>query len=287
MNIIKIQGGLGNQLFQYSFGLYLEKKYRNPSLYDIDIKRNDKNFTNRSLDIEKVGFYLNQAPKRDISKLKLFPNFLWRIERKLTLLFPQINRNFVVQNKPHDFVEISNNAYYDGYWQRYDFVDEVKDTLLENLKLNEAQKVKFKELLFDFNEYESISIHIRRDDYINIPANAKIFEVCDWNYYEQAIIYFKKKFLKPKFYIFTQDEKWAREHFIGDEFQFILGNSAIDDMLLMSSCKHNIIANSTFSWWGAYINSNRNKIILFPKNWYKATSNLSPEDLIKKKWVKI
>lgn len=287
MNIIKIQGGLGNQLFQYSFGLFLEKKTGLPSLYDIEVKRNDKNFTNRSLDIEKFGFSLKQASKKEISKRKLFPSNFWRIERKLSLLFPFINKNFFVQNKPHTDIEISYNGYYDGYWQRLDIVEEVEDILLEKIKLIDSQKIKFEELLFELNKHESISIHIRRDDYINIPANAKIFEVCDRDYYENAIRYFKKKFPNAKFYIFTQDKQWALENFTGEEFQFISGNSAIEDMLLMAHCKHNIVANSTFSWWSAFLNRNEEKTVIAPKSWYKNTSNLSTENFIKQNWIRI
>ena len=179
------------------------------------------------------------------------------------------------------------NSYYDGYWQCYEYIDDVKDVLLNEIKIPTDFYSKHNDILNEFNTSNSVAIHIRRDDYINIKANEELFEVCDMNYYEQAMQIIEKKINAPKYLIFTQDKDWAKENFKGKNFEFVEENSAIEDMLLMSMCKHNIIANSTFSWWSAWLNQNPDKIVVAPKKWYKGKRNLTTKSLIPENWHRI
>lgn len=284
MVIIKISGGLGNQLFQYAFGEFVKNKTGQEVKYDLGLVQNNNRFTNRNLDIDKLGISLQLATKEEIKTFKKFPEKWWRIERKLAHIFPFFNPKMKVLNDPHAQVDPLPNTYYDGYWQRMEYIDEVKNQLLSQICVPDDFSQKYKDFLADLANENSVSVHIRRDDYLKIPVNAKIFEVCDIEYYKKAIKYIKSKVASPKFYIFTQDMEWAKKHFSGEEFHLVQGNSAIEDLLLMSKCKHNIIANSTFSWWASYLNTNPEKIIIVPEKWYKnSDSNQGVKNLSNKK----
>ena len=111
--------------------------------------------------------------------------------------------------------------------------------------------------------------------------------MCDKQYYEHAMQIIEKRLNSPKYFIFTQDKDWAKENFQGENFEFVEGNSRLEDMLLMSLCKNNIIANSTFSWWSAWLNKNPNKIIIAPLKWYKGKKNLTTNSLIPENWMRI
>lgn len=289
MVIVKIAGGLGNQLFQYAFGKYLEMIFKYDVKYDVQIDLNTKNFTKRELDIEKLRIDLKLASPDEIKKYIFFKNnVFWRLERKFSQLFPFFNKRYIVQDTAHTIINnIFDNCYYDGYWQCYNYVDDVRDALLKEIKISENFYSKYSKMLTDFENFDSVAIHIRRGDYINIKVNAKLFEVCNMSYYNLAIKSIKDRFPNSVFYIFTQDTEWAKENFIGEEFHFVEGNSAIDDMLLMSFCKHNIIANSTFSWWGAWLNKNPQKIVIAPKNWYNGDLNETTKDLIPAEWIRL
>jgi hypothetical protein len=208
--------------------------------------------------------------------------------RKVNQLTDWFNKYVVVQKNAHSvLIPFKLNAYYDGYWQCYHYVDDVRNILLDELLIPQKFYQKHMGLIQKMQDSESVAIHIRRGDYINIKANSMLFEVCDVNYYNLAIKEVIKGCDNPLFFIFTQDKLWARENFKGENVFFVGDNSAIDDMLLMSHCKHNIIANSTFSWWGAWLNKNPNKIIIAPKKWYKGNMNNHTINLLPKNWIRV
>lgn len=282
MNIVKIQGGLGNQLFQYTFGLFLEQNQNTESKYDIGITVNDKNFTNRELDIEKLGITLDAASPKAVEQFKKMPKKLWRLERKLAHLFPYFNSKYIVKNDPQYPFILKKNAYYDSYFQRWEYVKAVLDILKSKIDFPKEILESNEEILNKINAENLTAIHIRRDDYINVPVNAKIFEVCDMDYYQKAISYIKTNTETQGFLIFTQDKAWAKEHFNAPEFEIFNGKSAIEDFTIMSKCQHQIIANSTFSWWTAVFNQNDKKKIVYPTRWYKDGRSL--KDLINPEW---
>ncbi len=289
MIIIKITGGLGNQLFQYAFGKVLEKNFMTSVKYDIKTEVNSNNFTNRNLDIQKFNIDLPKASKNEISNFIYFKEkFFWRVERKIAQNILFFNKSYRVQRNAHEILnELTNNTYYDGYWQCFKYVDEVRDLILDKISTNLSLLEKHKEILNKITNSDSVSIHIRRDDYINIKVNNRLFEICGMDYYNKAIEIVSEKLNNPQFFIFTQDTQWACQNFYGKNIHFVEGNSANEDLLLMSQCKHNIIANSTFSWWGAWLNSNSEKKVVAPKNWYKGNRNKQIANLIPQEWIRV
>lgn len=282
MIIIKIFGGLGNQLFQYSFGQYLSNTYGFKVYYDPQTVSDSKSFTNRDLEISKFSF---EIPIAESDKRFNDTSLFWRIKRKFIQFFPFLSNKFLIQKQPHDFPAKIIDGYYEGYWQLYQFPENIKSHIQNHVQLNDSQLQKLDSIISDIQKNISVSIHIRRDDYINIEANAKIFQVCNMEFYHAAIQRMKDQFPNAIFYIFTQDTEWAEANFTGTEFIFVRGNTGIEDMLLMARCKHNIIANSTFSWWSAFLNQNPEKIVIAPKQWYKV--NFNNKNFLAPEWIQI
>lgn len=292
MIIIKITGGLGNQLFQYSFGKYLSLKFNTELKFDVKTVFNSKNFTNRLIGITDFNVEITLASDNEVKSCKNFNRgYLARIERKLNQKFPLINRNYIVEYPTMKIInelKQNTNYYFDGYWQSYKYLSSIKIILQNEITLKHTYPNKiFIDWLKKIENSQSISIHIRRGDYISIKKNFEHYGICSKKYYENAIHYISSNCTNPIFYIFSDDLKWSKENFIGRQFIFITGNQPSEDMYLMSKCKHNIIANSTFSWWAAWLNQNIEKIVIAPKTWFKESINESTINLIPKAWIRI
>jgi len=291
MIIVKISGGLGNQLFQYGFGQYLANELKTSVLYDIQTNLSIKDFTPRTLGLLNFKLELNIASKNDIRKIKFFTKGIFdRIERKLVKTIPFINKKYIIEStttKTKSVFEIKDNCYYDGYWQQFKYLELNESLLKKQIHLNNSFEIENSAIINEIRNSHSVSIHIRRGDYVSIKKNTKIFQKCSKQYYENAIQYFEKRNYKPVFYIFSDDIVWAKNNFKGDKFKFITGNQPAEDMFLMSLCNHNITANSTFSWWGGWLNSNLDKTVITPKSWYVGELNTIIDVLIPKQWIQI
>lgn len=157
-----------------------------------------------------------------------------------------------------------------GYWQEYRYPEAVKDTLLHDFQFAPPTDDMNKKTLAAIESSNSISIHVRRDDYENPHIRTSVGDICTPDYYREAITYIRTKITDPVFYIFSDNQRWARRHLQIPEAVYVTGNTGLNsyrDLQLMSRCKHQIIANSTFSWWGAWLNQSSEKTVLTPAKW--------------------
>lgn len=291
MIITKIIGGLGNQMFQYATGLSLAKK-NNTDLF-IDKKAFDKVSIHNGYELERVfGIKIKEAKDSEINKIIGLNryNFYNKISHLLPIKFNQKNyfqEKGVSFNKK--FLEIKDNSYIYGHWQSENYFLEYENLI--------RQKFKFKNPLASKNLYfadlikkipNSVSVHIRRGDYID-TTNQSIYYNCAHEYYELATKELEKKIKHPTYFIFSDDSNWVKKNLsFKQKHYFVDHNSNFNsycDMHLMSLCNHNIIANSTFSWWGAWLNSNKHKIVISPKKWFSI--NLDSSNIVPKKWLKV
>ena len=285
MVIIRVQGGLGNQLYQYAFGQYIANKFNLKVKYDTQLKNDTQNFTNRALTISELGLSLPIATSDEVKNITKIPKNIgfYRIKRKIFQKFPYLSSCYAVQNSnPHLITfELSNDVvYYDGYWQSNQIVEEVLPFIKEIIGCKRFQ------LGYDVDYVNAVSIHVRRGDYVNIKRNSNIFSVLELDYFNKAIKYLKNFHKDLCFYIFSDDIAWAKENFKGENFIFIEGGKPIDDFLKMSNCKYNIISNSTFSAWAAYLNNFEDKIVIYPSKWYKNKNlNQNLSKVVLKEWV--
>lgn len=274
MKIVKYIGGLGNQMFIYAFSVALRETFRQEILVDTHYYKS-RNFHN-GLEIERIfGIHLPEAKLSD--KLKMswyFPNY-W-IDYHLLGKLPA--RKNTVRELPGQKVNLellgdSSDKFYDGYWQSYQYFDSCRDVILKEFtfpKISMEDKLNFELNERLKNEENSVGIHIRRGDYLK---NWKYRGLCDIDYYQKAIAYILEHIKSPKFFLFSDDIDWVKENISplvkGYDVTFVNWNHSINsykDMQLMAMCKNLIIANSSFSWWAAYLNQN-NPIVVAPEKW--------------------
>ena len=184
-----------------------------------------------------------------------------------------------------NFIRSNENIYLEGYWQSEKYFERIKDVIKNEFvfeKFSEEKNIFASNKIYATN---SVAIHVRRGDYVKNPLYS---DICTLDYYKRAIKYITQHIDNPFFYIFSDDIHWCIENFNDlNQIEFIdwnNGKQSYRDMQLMSLCKHNIIANSTFSWWGAWLNKNPSKIVIAPKKILNSSNDAI--DLITNSWIK-
>lgn len=271
MIISSLTGGLGNQMFQYAFGRYLSIKN------NTELKLHFTNAlfnTQYTYGLDVFNIKAEIATDKDLKKINVFKN---RAINRLLYLFDErfglrYNKHIVTQKYPHVFdpihLVVRDNSYIQGFWQDDRYFKGVDYILRKEFTPKNKLDIKNQEILEHIKETQSISIHVRRGDYITNKTNAKVYCSLGLEYYTTSIKKIKKIISNPIFFVFSDDIPWCKEsltHLV-DDIHYIDNNrrEAYKDLLLMSACKHNIIANSTFSWWGGWLNRNSNKIVISP-----------------------
>jgi hypothetical protein len=285
MIIIKLAGGLGNQLFQYAAAKSLALHTNQPLKLDVtsyttDVLRNfELSCFNAPFEIaspDEINFFTSQS-------------FL---KKALQRLYPPHKRKVYKEPFYHfdkNFFTATVHIYLKGYWQSHKYFQAYKDVIAADF-LIKKEFIKNVDLApSKFEKEISVSVHIRRSDYSNKVTN-DFHGVLPETYYNEAIAVIKNRYADAKFYFFSDDIKWVQDNVdTGSNFEFVSGKistTAIEDFYLMQHCSHNIIANSSFSWWAAYLNANPNKVVIAPKKWFnKAPYNT--KDLIPESWIRI
>lgn len=276
-NIIRLSGGLGNQMFQCAFAEFLKKKTGKGYIFD-----------GSSYSKDKLRHY----------ELDIYENPTFRIGTIIKNLVKVLCRLGVFQEyREKELFQFDNNVvnrlglltYFNGYWQSYFYCDPVKTQLIKLFEPAQPPSSLNQKLAGEIEQSESVSLHVRRGDYIkNSEANG-VHGTCSLNYYNKAVEYMNQRIQNPQYYIFSDDPDWVRSSMKLDCNSKVIshntGNQAYWDIWLMKRCKHNIIANSTFSWWGAYLSTYSDKIVIAPEKWNNL--KLGKMELIPKSWVKL
>jgi hypothetical protein len=255
MIISKLQGGLGNQLFQWAYGKALAVKYD----------------TNLFLD---TSFYSNQIGNTPrVYELDKFPNIIYQnpdIEPKKTIMVvDNFNYSELLYNENH-------NYHLNGFWQSEKYFSNISDLIREQLQPTTETLKKLKQYI----NGKSISLHVRRTDYVTSNG---FHPVQTLEYYNKALEIIGNY---DQLLVFSDDINWCKENLNYENVLFIENQDNVEDLWLMSLCDHNIIANSSFSWWGAWLN-NKDKIVIAPKKWFGEFTNLNTTNIVPKKWLLI
>ncbi|MEI6352472.1 MAG: alpha-1,2-fucosyltransferase [Candidatus Nomurabacteria bacterium] len=284
MKIVKIFGGLGNQLFQYSFALYLKNEFKDEIIkIDNGVNTNKKDIL-RKYALDNFNISLDMASEKEIKKIKyplsFFSKVYLLIETKILRKFNIGYENWVLDKK---------NYYYSGFWQSFKYLEPVKDQIKKEIFLKESINEKYKDLINDIENTNSISIHIRRGDYI-LDHNTRLAHYTfGLEYYEKAMKIIEDRKSNILYLIFSDDIEWARDNLKINKNKIFVSSSELKDyeeLILMSKCKDNIIANSTFSYWAAWLNTNKEKIVIAPKKWNNIYQDCY-KNLIPKDWLVI
>jgi hypothetical protein len=200
-----------------------------------------------------------------------------------------INESYFNFNK--DILSLSDHCYLSGYWQTEKYFSDIENLIREDFRIIKPLDGQNLGIAEKIKHTESVSIHLRGRDYINRVETKKIHFTCDNSYYERSLSFIREKIKNPHFFVFSDDPEWAKKFLkTNHSFTFVEGNSwnktSYEDLRLMSLCRHNIIANSSFSWWGAWLNLNVDKIVVAPKKWFADTERNS-QDLIPDGWIKL
>lgn len=293
MIIIKLQGGLGNQMFQYACGKSVGLQKRTSVKLDISTLKEgvqSKHFSVRSFELNIFKATLYHASDKE---LNLF--FLKSIHLKIWYKWLKSNRFYT---EPHFFWDknlttIRGNLFLNGFWQSEKYFAEFEKNIRDDFTFiadrNQKTMDKENEILL----CNAISIHVRRGDYISSPTANSFHGVNSLEYYETAMSKIEVLIDNPFYFLFSDDVLWAKEHLAKNRQNITIiehnkGKDSWQDMYLMSKCKHHIIANSSFSWWGAWLNKNVNKVVIAPKKWFaNKEKNNQTQDLIPTSWIRL
>lgn len=267
MIIIQLSGGLGNQLFQYALYFSLKQEGKEVKLDTVTASEYEHK---RPIQLRELGISYDVATRQEIERyLDCSKNFFTRIRRKIAgshgCVVSEQGMNF-----EEKFLEM-DNKYFQGYFQSERYFKKYSEKLKNVLNLNEVVlSQESRDFLAQIENTQSIGIHVRRGDYLQKEFCGNYGGICTEEYYDAAIKYIRNTVVAPIFFVFSNDSEWCKEHYKSDDFVIVDCNDeekGYMDLILMSRCKHNIIANSSFSWWASWLNKNEEKIIIAPSKW--------------------
>ncbi|HNX69539.1 MAG TPA: alpha-1,2-fucosyltransferase [Candidatus Omnitrophota bacterium] len=285
--ITRLFGGLGNQFFQYAAGRALAARHGAELILDNSLlKRRRWGVTYReyALDAYHVRGRKASALENKIIQRRVFRPFDFLCNRGL------MRSSYVYYREPHyeydpGLFQIVDNAIIEGYWQSERYFRDVADEIRDEFQPVAPLLPLAQECLAQIQQQNSVSVHVRRGDYIS-KTGAAVYETCDAQYYQRAIDFVAKRVSKPVLFVFSDAPDWVKENLKSDYPMVVVSRlhswPVYDDLRLMSLCRHNIIANSSFSWWGAWLNANPDKIVVAPSRWFKNGYNTC--DLIPLEW---
>ncbi len=284
--IIKLEGGLGNQMFQYAYAKAMEYKFG----YDVMFEMSFFNITRRRTRPYSLNLF-NTKPKFLSNPFDIIlTRFMFLLNKKHFNVKPMFGLTFRELSSvsyQDDVANIKPNTFICGHYQTEKYFKTIEKVIKNDFKFKVEPDEENKQLIKDIKSKNSISIHIRRGDYLK-KRNQQTFYECSAKYYKRALSYIAKRVENPVIYVFSDDIKWVEENLkIPYEHVYVNVNSgqkSYEDMRLMSLCKHNIIANSTFSWWGAWLNENPDKIVICPDKWLKL-ADVNQEDFKADGWI--
>ena len=276
--ISRIVGGIGNQLFQYASSTAFAKA-RGAKLYFDTSSFEHKNYVNpEGYLLRKVFDVENpEATKADLFKVLGVGSLLLPIRFRLN--FELVSRNYFVEKVPYAVEEKffsfgGNHCYLEGYWQNEKYFEDIRKSLLSKLTFrHDILSRKAKKIASKLKKENSVSVHVRRGDYVNNKVYESMYYTCGERYYRSAFEFLDGKLANPTYYVFSDDIQWARNQEYFQNCEFIdtdTGSGSWNDLFMMSCCQHNIIANSSFSWWGAWLNDNDSKVVVAPNSWFKS-----------------
>jgi len=291
MKIVNIIGGLGNQMFQGAFAIALLFRGEETKL---DTSHFDGYGLHNGFELTNVfpNYPIGLADKTDLKRVTRFiPNYRWsRIVRKV---LPKLKTEFL---QPYyrayifepEVLGIKGDCYLEGYWMSPLYFKDCRDAIMHAYSFKpfetEQNMAYERQLLAD----NSVTIHIRRGDYVGAES---FKDICTLTYYRNAIVESKKVTENPVFYIFSNDQQWCmdnlKQEFGNSEVHFVTNNKGMEsyrDMQLMTLARCNIVANSSFSWWGAYLNKRTDHIVFCPNKW---VNGMEHKDHYVDGWIKL
>lgn len=291
---VRLMGGLGNQMFQYAFARRVAHDKNTDFVMDrVFFENIAEGDTTREYEIDCFNITerflsANKRPNEEpINYTGVFGKGRF-LKHKLK------GQSWHIYREPHHNFDAKalkqpNNTYFIGYWQTEKYFADIRDILLRDFSFKHAPTGKNKSLLAEITKTDSVSVHVRRGDYVANPATNKFHGPKEEAYYRAALAPILKQVKKPNLFVFSDEPEWCKENlsFEGLPTTYVEGNEkGFEDMRLMMHCKHNVIANSSFSWWAAWLNQNPSKVVVGPKKWFN-DATVNTKDVIPKSWHQV
>ena len=279
MIIVQLIGGLGNQMFQYALGRSLADRLHVALKLDITPFRSYKL---RQYALWALNIREDLATDREVAQARA---------RQRTTTFRRLRRALVpgerrtgrfVKEQGFAFdsaaLDTPDGSYLEGYWQSEKYFSESRERLRVEFSVRSPISGVDAAIAERMKDGASVSLHVRRGDYTSNPNTARIFDVCDAAYFSRCIDYIADTVEDPRFFVFSDEPHWAAENLSIPFPTTVVGHNTAarnyEDLRLMSLCRHHVIANSSFSWWGAWLGADPSKVVLLPKRWFL---DLDPE----------
>lgn len=291
--ITRLDGGLGNQLFQYAAGLALAEKLAAPLKIDLTALARDPL---RRFELANFRISAAVASPEEIGAFVTRPSRAQRAWGRLAVALGIGDHRVAFREYRYGynrlFAAIRRPVYLSGYWQSERYFSAIADQLRAELTPVAGLSPASRQVLAEIESCPAISIHIRRGDYLTNPAAAALLGLCPLEYYAAAVARLAAQVADPCFFVFSDDPQWARDNLkIDYPVRFVEANGperGVEDMWLMKSSRHHIIANSSFSWWAAWLNDRPDKIVIAPRRWFSdPRRNRDTADLIPPVWQRL
>ena len=290
MKIVKVIGGLGNQMFQFALYKALQKRFPEERVL-LDLHCFNGYRKHRGFEIPKIfDVSYKEANWKEVAKVAYpYPNYqCWRFGSRILPDRKTMIRESADYALDPTALTRKGNIYFDGYWQHEEYFLDIREEILRTFSFPLFEDERNLETARLVTNRNSCAIHIRRGDYVK----DKLFrDICNLDYYRKAVLRMKETANPDIFCVFSDDTSWCREHLtplLGQtETIYVDWNTdknSFQDMHLISLCRNQIIANSSFSWWGAWLNTNKGKVVISPQKWWNCKGAHPP---ISNSWINI
>ncbi len=286
MIVSRLIGGLGNQLFQYAAGRALALRRGVPFAID---SRAFADYKTHAFGMQCFCADLTQAPARLLPK----PPAEGRLQRLLRRFLPNPLRVYTEKAFTFDdgVLSLPDGTYLDGYWQSEKYFADFADEIRKDFAVKAAPSAPNQAWLELIGRTHSVSLHIRRGDYVSNAAAAAVHGTCDLAYYERAVAHLHQVTGQaPELFVFSDDLDWVAANLqLPYKMHLVRDNDAatnFEDLRLMTACRHHIVANSSFSWWGAWLDGRPDSITIAPARWFVADTP-DARDLVPQRWVRL
>lgn len=284
MILVRLKGGLGNQMFQYAAGRALAHRHGVKLVLDT---RYFSSYQLRGFGLDRFAVAGRLATSEELSR---WPN--WQRHPAKVLQWIGLETRWYRQsNFGYDtsWPSLGNDLLIDGYFQSEKYFLSIAEILANEFIPRESLSSENIEVLEQIRNNNCVMIHVRRGDYVTDAKTMATHGICTLDYYNRSIKFMYQSVVQPKFIVFSDDIEWSRQN-LGLEKNaiYVEGNvqSPEVDIYLMTQCRHHIIANSSFSWWGSWLNRQPGKLTIAPKNWF-ATDKLCADELVPEKWLRL
>jgi hypothetical protein len=289
MILTKLMGGLGNQMFQYAAARSLACRHKTEVKLDLSFLNQETGgaYTQRRYELDVFDLPVRIAGPEDFSVFKAKSNN--KITRFVHRNFPFLSNNIHVVERGSlyhpEFKDYPSNTYLEGFWQSEKYFQDFKDQIRNDFKPKQTMPASLEPVLKRILGSNSISVHVRRGDYVNLKSASSFHGSCSVEYYQKAVDFISNKKQQAELFVFSDDLDWCKTNLAFSQPVTYVTHSDHPywDMHLMSKCRNNIIANSSFSWWGAWLNNDPGRIVIVPEHWFVGVKSESI-DIVANNW---